>query len=58
LVQSTSGSVKFARCPLASQTCGGERIDASMSTTSSRFCTIVRTHASFTLRSMSEPSGP
>jgi hypothetical protein len=31
---------------------------ASMSTTSSRCCTMVRTHASFTLRSMSEPSGP
>ena len=57
-VQSTSGSVKLARWPEACHTCGGLRIAASMSTTSSRCCTIERIHASFTLRSRSEPSGP
>ena len=57
-VQSTSGSVKLARWPLASHTCGGDRIEASISTTSSRCCTIERTQASLTLRSISEPSGP
>ena len=44
--------------PLASNTCGGPRMAASISTTSSRCCTIVRTQASRTLRSISEPSGP
>ena len=53
-----SGSVKFARWPDACQTCGGLKIAASISTTSSRCCTIERTHASLTLRSSSEPSGP
>ena len=57
-VQSTSGSVKFDRWPLASHTCGGPRMAASMSTTSSRSWTIARTQASLTLRSMSAPSGP
>jgi hypothetical protein len=57
-VQSTSGSLKLARWPLASNTAGGARIAASISTTSSRCWTIVRIHASRTLRSISEPSGP
>src|SRR5581483_11031135 len=56
--QSTSGSVKFWRCPDASQMEGGLRIAASMPTTSSRNCTIERHHAFFTLRSISTPSGP
>jgi len=58
LLQSTSGSVKFARWPDASQTAGGLRIDASRPTTSWRICTIDRHHASFTLRSIRTPSGP
>jgi hypothetical protein len=58
LRQSTSGSVKLARWPDASQTRGLERIAASMPTTSSRSCTIVRHHASLTLRSISTPRGP
>jgi hypothetical protein len=56
--QSTRGSVKFWRWPEASQTCGGDRIAASMPTTSVRICTIERHHAFFTLRSMSTPTGP
>ena len=58
LLQSTSGSVKFARWPDASHTAGGLRIDASMPTTSSRSCTIDRHQAFFTLRSISTPRGP
>src|SRR3954453_20325179 len=38
LRQSTSGSLKFLRWPDASHTAGGERIDASRPTTSSRSC--------------------
>ncbi len=56
--QSTSGSVKLARWPEASQTAGGERMAASRPTTSVRSCTIERHHASFTLRSSSTPIGP
>jgi hypothetical protein len=58
LRQSTSGSVNVARCPLASQTFGDMRIDASRPTMSSRSCTIERHHASLTLRLSSTPSGP
>ena len=58
LRQSTIGSVKFERCPEASQIAGGERIAASRPTTSSRCWTIARHHASFTLRSSRTPSGP
>ena len=57
-LQSTSGSVKFARWPDASHTAGGLRIAASRPTTSSRSCTIERHQAFFTLRSISTPSGP
>jgi hypothetical protein len=57
LRQSTSGSVKFARWPDASHTAGGERMAASRPTTSVRSCTIERHQASFTLRSMSTPTG-
>ena len=56
--QSTIGSVKFSRWPDASQIAGGDRMAASMATTSSRSCTIERNHASLTLRSISTPSGP
>ena len=58
LRQSTIGSVKLERCPDASQTAGGDRIAASRPTTSSRYWTIARHHASFTLRRSSTPSGP
>ncbi len=57
-LQSTSGSVKLARCPEASHTGGGDRIDASSPTTSWRSCTIDRHHASWTFRSSSTPIGP
>ena len=56
--QSTIGSVKFVRCPDACQIAGGERIAASSPTTSSRYCTLARHHASFTLRSSRTPRGP
>ncbi len=56
--QSTSGSVKFLRWPEASQMAGGDRIEASRPTTSSRICTIERHQASFTLRSSCTPMGP
>ena len=56
--QSTSGSVKVSRCPLASHTFGAMRMAESRPTMSSRSCTIVRHHASFTLRLSSTPSGP
>src|SRR5438045_6733398 len=55
LRQSTNGSVKLARWPLASQIFGLDRMAASIATTSSRSCTIDRHHASFTLRSINEP---
>jgi hypothetical protein len=58
LRHSTSGSVKFRRCPEASHTAGGDRMAASRPTTSWRSCTIDRHHASFTARSISTPTGP
>ncbi len=58
LRQSTSGSVKLARWPDASQMRGADRIAASMGTTSSRSCTMARHHAFLTLRSMRAPKGP
>ncbi len=57
-LQSTSGSVKFARWPDASHTAGGDKIAASRPTTSWRSCTMERHHASLTLRSRSTPIGP
>src|SRR3954452_11765353 len=56
--QSTSGSVKFLRCPDASQMAGGLKIAASSPTMSSRSCTIERHHASLTLRRSCTPIGP
>src|SRR5688572_2290303 len=58
LVQSTSGSLKLARWPEASQIWGGPRIAASISTTSSRCWTMRRIHDSRILRSSNDPSGP
>ena len=56
--QSTSGSVKFWRCPDASQIAGGDRMAASSPTMSWRSWTIDRHQASLTLRSSSTPTGP
>ena len=56
--QSTSGSLKFWRWPEASNTAGGDRIDASRPTTSWRSCTIERHHCRLTLPSSSTPRGP
>ena len=58
LRQSTSGSVKVATWPLASQTLGAMRIAASRPTTSSRIWTMERHQASLTLRLSSTPRGP
>ena len=57
-LQSTSGSVKLAKWPEASNTGGGVRIAASRPTTSWRSCTMERHQASFTLRSSNTPIGP
>ncbi len=57
-LQSTSGSVNVAMCPLASQTLGAMRMAASSPTTSSRSWTIERHQASLTLRLSSTPRGP
>jgi hypothetical protein len=56
--QSTSGSLKPARWPEASQTFGCMRMEQSMPTMSSRACTMSRHQAFLTLRLSSTPTGP